>query len=63
MSGLSYQSRGQALTPYLALKMSEGKSSSRVMECTHPNPKMRRGPIDLADRMDEHKKYKGLEWF
>jgi hypothetical protein len=34
----------QGQTPYLARQMSMGKSSSRVAECTRPNPKMRRGP-------------------
>jgi hypothetical protein len=41
------QAKNSRPTPYLACQMSVGKSSSRVAECTRPNPKMRRGPKRL----------------
>jgi hypothetical protein len=38
----------KAKAPYLARQMLERKSSGRVVECTRPNPKMRRGLKSFA---------------
>jgi hypothetical protein len=43
-------------------RVSEGKSSGRVAECTRPNPKIRRGPKRLLvwRIWDEHKRTRGI---
>jgi hypothetical protein len=42
----------KAKSPYLARQMSESKSPGWVVECTRPNPKMRRGPKRFACLVD-----------
>jgi hypothetical protein len=39
--------RGAGTEGFSRRLLSEGKSSGREAECTHPNPKMRRGPKRL----------------
>jgi hypothetical protein len=43
-------------------KLSEGKSSYRVAECTRPDPKIRMGPRDCLISW-KNPRTQGLEWF